>query len=94
LGSALPLIAIYLYLKFYLNANNSFKVICRTKYRADGRTDDRQTDKTASICLKMYVTLYKSLHEFFLKVSLQLILYLVSKIFCLESICVNGSFLN
>ena len=32
LGSALPLNAIYLYTKFDLNGNNSFKVICRTSY--------------------------------------------------------------
>jgi len=31
LGSALPLIAIYLYTKFYLNTTRSFKVICWTK---------------------------------------------------------------
>ena len=36
LGSAL--IAIYLYTKFYLNANSSFKVIWQTRYRTDGRT--------------------------------------------------------
>jgi len=34
MGSALPLIAIYLYTKFDLNANSCFKVICRTWYRA------------------------------------------------------------
>jgi len=28
IGFALPLIDIYLYIKFYLNANRSFKVIC------------------------------------------------------------------
>ena len=40
LGSALPLIAIYIYTKFYLNAKSSFKVICQTRYRqTDGRTD-------------------------------------------------------
>jgi len=36
IGFALPLIDIYLYIKFYLNANISFKVICWTKSR--GRT--------------------------------------------------------
>jgi len=36
IGFALPLIDIYLYIKFYLNANRSFKVICWTKSR--GRT--------------------------------------------------------
>ena len=40
LGSALSLIAIYLYTKFDLNGNSSFKVICRTRYR-DGRTKRR-----------------------------------------------------
>ena len=35
----LPLIVIYLYTKFYLNVNSSFKVICRTRYRTDRRTD-------------------------------------------------------
>ena len=39
MGSALPLIAIYLYTKFYLNANSRFKGICHTRYRTDGRTD-------------------------------------------------------
>ena len=39
-GSALPLIAIYLNTKFYLNGNSSFKVICRTRYQ-DGRKDGR-----------------------------------------------------
>ena len=37
LGS-LPLIAIYLYTKFYLNANSSFKVICLTRCRTDGQS--------------------------------------------------------
>ena len=31
-----PLIAIYLYTKFHLNANNSFKVICWTRFRTEG----------------------------------------------------------
>jgi len=35
MGTALPLIAIYLYTKFYLNANSSFKVIRQTRYRTD-----------------------------------------------------------
>jgi len=35
LGSAIPLIAIYLYAKFYINATSSFKVICQTGYRTD-----------------------------------------------------------
>ena len=39
LGSALPLIAIYLYTKFYLNVNSSLKVICQTRYRIDRWTD-------------------------------------------------------
>ena len=57
LGSVLPLIAIYLYTKFYLNANSSFKVICQTRYRTDG-----QMDKEATICfpplgsIKMEIT--------------------------------------
>ena len=38
---ALPLIAIYLYTKFYLNANSKFKVICPTWYRTDGWTKRR-----------------------------------------------------
>ena len=38
MGSALPLIYIYLYTEFYLNANSSLKVICRTRYRTDRRT--------------------------------------------------------
>ena len=42
-GSALPLIAIYLYTKLYLNATSSFGVICRTKYRTDRRTDKAAT---------------------------------------------------
>jgi len=40
-GSALPLIAIYLHTKFYLNANSSFEVICWTRYQMDGRMDGR-----------------------------------------------------
>ena len=39
LGSILPLIAIYLYTKFKLNTNSSFKVICWTRYRTDRQTD-------------------------------------------------------
>jgi len=35
--------AIYLYTKFYLNANSSYKVIFQTRYRKDGRMD-RGTD--------------------------------------------------
>ena len=41
LGSALPLIVIYLYTKSYLDANSSFKDICRTKYCMDGQTKQR-----------------------------------------------------
>ena len=41
---ALPLIAIYLYTKFYLNANSSFK-----SYLPD-KVPDRRTDKAATIC--------------------------------------------
>ena len=40
LGSALPLIAICLYTKFYLNAKSSFKVICRTMFQTDGQGGD------------------------------------------------------
>jgi len=40
LGSALPLITIYLYTEFYLNAKSSLKVICRTRYRTDGKSSD------------------------------------------------------
>jgi len=35
------LIAIYLYTKFYFNANSSFKVICQTRYWTDGLTNGR-----------------------------------------------------
>ena len=45
LGCALSLIAIYLYTKFYLNAQSSFKVICQTRYWTNGRTD-----RAATIC--------------------------------------------
>jgi len=45
MDTALPLIAIYLYTKFYINANSSFEVICRTRNRMDG-----QMDKAATIC--------------------------------------------
>ena len=38
MGTALPLIAIYLYTKVYLNANSSFKVNCLTRYWMGGRT--------------------------------------------------------
>jgi len=44
-GSALPLIVIYLYTKFHLKANSSFKVISRTRYSTDG-----QPDKHATLC--------------------------------------------
>jgi len=37
MDNALPLIAIYLYTKFYLNTNSSFKVICQTRYQTDRR---------------------------------------------------------
>jgi len=40
-----PFSAIYLYSKFDLNDNSSFKVICRTRYRLDG-----QMDRAATIC--------------------------------------------
>jgi len=49
LGSALPLIAIYLYSKFYLNANSSFKVICRTRYHTDGQSGDYMLPPLGSI---------------------------------------------
>ena len=38
MGCALPLIAIYLYTKSYLNATGSFKVICRTRSQTDGQS--------------------------------------------------------
>jgi len=46
LGSALTRIAIYLYTctKFDLNANSSFNVICRTRYRTDRWTDGQSGD--------------------------------------------------
>jgi len=43
MGSALPLIAIYMYTKFYLKAKSSFKVICRTRYRRTGGWTDIRT---------------------------------------------------
>ena len=49
MGSALPLIAIYLYTK-YLNASSSLKVICWTRYRTDGWTDGWM-NKAATKCL-------------------------------------------
>ena len=40
MGPALPLIAIYLYTKFYLNANSSFKLFAgQGTGRMDGQTD-------------------------------------------------------
>ena len=42
---SLPLIAIYLYTKFYLNANSSFKVICRI----DGQSGDYMLPPLGSI---------------------------------------------
>jgi len=48
LGSALHLIAIYLYTKFYLNANSSFKVISGTKLM------DGQTDKAVTTCFPLW----------------------------------------
>ena len=51
MGSAFPLIAIYLYTylytKFYLNANSSFEVICQT----NGQTDKAATINLISITL-------------------------------------------
>ena len=38
MGSALPLIYIYLYTEFYLNATSSLTVICQTRYRTDRQT--------------------------------------------------------
>ena len=63
-GSALPLrlIAIYLYTKFYLNANSSFKVIFRTRYQAEEQTDRQSGDYmlpplwTIKIGVKIVVT--------------------------------------
>ena len=55
LGSALPLIAIYLYTKFYLNANSSFKVICRIRYRTDGQRGDYMLPPLGSIKILLYM---------------------------------------
>jgi len=52
LGSALPLIAIYILTKFHLNVNSSFKVICQTRYQTDGQKD-KQTDKAATMILPL-----------------------------------------
>ena len=49
LGSVLPLIAIYLYTQFYLNVTSSFKVICWTRYRTDGQSDDYMLPPLGSI---------------------------------------------
>jgi len=82
LGSALPLIAIFLYTKLDLNANSSFKVICRTRYR-DGRTEKTATicfppfgehNKFDLLCLLLLYTAYyhvdeNDLHDFFLMVT-------------------------
>ena len=46
LFTIIPLIAIYLYTKVDLIANSSFKVICRTWYRANGQTDRRTDGQT------------------------------------------------
>jgi len=45
-GSALSLIAIYLYTKFYLNATHSFKV--------KAGQGNGQTDKEATICFSLW----------------------------------------
>ena len=37
-------LSIYMYTKFNLNVNSSFKVICRTRYLMDGRTDRQSGD--------------------------------------------------
>jgi len=49
MDTALPLIAIYLYTKFYLNANRSFKVICRTRYRMYRQSGDYMLHPLGSI---------------------------------------------
>ena len=57
MGSALPLIAIYLYSKFYLNATSSFKFTCQTRYRPHKRTD-----KAGTVCLPFGD--HKNVHKF------------------------------
>jgi len=55
LGSALPLIAIYIYTKFDLNGNSSFKAICWTRYRdrqMDGQSGDYMLSSSGSIITK------------------------------------------
>jgi len=52
LSSALPLVAIYLFTKFHLNANSSFKVICRTGNRTNGQNGDYMLPPLGRI--KMY----------------------------------------
>ena len=49
MGSTLPLIAIYLYTKFYLNGNSSFKVISGQGTRTDGQSGDYMLPPSESI---------------------------------------------
>jgi len=49
LGCVLPLIAIYLYTKSYLNATGSFKVICRTRSQTDGQSVNFREHKKSGI---------------------------------------------
>ena len=49
LGFCPPLNAIYLYTKFYLNANSSSKVICQTRYHTGGQCGDYMLPPLRSI---------------------------------------------
>jgi len=58
-GSALSLSVIYVYVKFYLNATCSCKVICRIRYRTDGQSGDYMLLPLGSITTKGYELLAK-----------------------------------
>jgi len=63
LCTALPLTAIYLYTKFDLNGNSSFKVICRTRYRTD-RWTERQSDNYMLLPFAIETTGNKAMSTF------------------------------
>jgi len=75
LGAALPLIAfyalsliaIYLYTKFYLNANSSFKVICRTRYQTDEKNLKKNSKETDRLTNTLYSYRMQSKFAYFCK---------------------------
>ena len=87
LGSALPLIAIYLQTKSHLKANSSFKVICRTRYWTDGWTDGKSGDYmlpplgSINMCLHKHKTGIHVMGNINLEMPISLILCMVFRLY-------------